>query len=362
MRKFILKTILFSIPILALFLANTFLGAKDKGDLIRMGYLIDKTEDYRDIFKGNFSSEQKFVDFSNQNKQHKLKYTIFSIGDSFSQQGNFGYPNYLASDSSISLLHFNSWGNPLEILNGVINGDILDSIEVDYVILQSVERYIVQRARKLDTTYVIDFRQAAERDRKSIISLEKKELSNQKVTLFTNAVIKFPLYNFLYLYDDNAFFSEVYKVKLTNKVFSVEENELLFYFDELSIINSNNNLRSLENLNIELNRLSARLNKRGIKLIVLISPDKFDLYYSNIVNKEQYPKPLFFEYFNKLSKNYIYIDSKELLLDAVSSKKDIYYFDDTHWSPFAVQIIAESIKEKIKQDRQDGKSVDIRPN
>ncbi len=360
MRKFIFKTILFCIPILAAFLSNVFLGAKDKGDLIRMGYLLDKTGNYRDIFKEAFSSEQKFVDFSSQNMQHKPKYTIFTIGDSFSQQGNFGYQNYLASDSSISLLHFNSWGNPLEILNGVINGDILDTIKVEYIIVQSVERNIVQRAHNLDSTYVIDFRKATERDWKSIISLEKNKLSNQKITLFSDAVIKFPLYNFLYLYDDNAFFSEVYKVKLTNKSFSLEENELLFYFDELININSNNNLKSIQNLNNELNRLSLRLNKKGIKLIVLLSPDKFDIYYSNVVNKEQYPKPLFFDYFNKLSKKYIYIDSKELLMDAISSKKDIYFFDDTHWSPFAVQIIAESIKEKIKQDRQEGKSIVLR--
>lgn len=337
------------------FLSNAFFGAKDKGDLLRMGYLIDNTGHYRDIFKKAFSLEKKYIDFSNQNKKVMPKYTIFTIGDSFSQQGKFGYQNYLASDSSISLLHFNSWGNPINVLNSVINGDILDSIDVDYIILQSAERYVVERASKLDSTYALNFRRAVERDQKSIISVQKEELANQKIKLFSDAVVKFPLYNFLYMFDDNAFYSEVYRVKIKNKVFSVEENELLFYFEELSNISRNNNIGSINKLNIELNRFSIRLARKGIKLIVLISPDKFDIYYSDIENKEKYPKPEFFDCFNRLSKKYIYFDTKELLLEAVNSKSDIYFFDDTHWSPFTAQLIAEKIKENIDSDKHTGK-------
>jgi hypothetical protein len=351
MRKFILKTILFSIPILASFFANTFWGAKNKGDLIRMGYLYDNTGHYRDIFKNDFSSELKYVDFSNQKRKLKPKYKIFTIGDSFSQQGNSGYQNVLASDSYMSLLHFNSWGNPFEILNGVIKGDILDSIKVDYIILQSAERYMVERGTNFDSTYVINYKTAVERDREMISLVSSKELNNKKLKLFADGILKFPLYNFLYLFDDNAFFSEVYKVKLKKKRFSVEEPELLFYYEELANVISNNDSESVNYLNFELNRLAFDLSKRGIKLIVLISPDKFDIYYSDIEDKIHYPKPIFFESFKRLPKEYVYIDTKELLLNAIGLKNDIYYFDDTHWSPYAVQIISENIKEIINQDK-----------
>jgi hypothetical protein len=89
---------------------------------------------------------------------------------------------------------------------------------------------------------------------------------------------------------------------------------------------------------------------KGVKLIVLPSPDKFDLYYDYIINKDEYPKPLFFEQIKIINKDYIYLNSKEILSEAINNKKDIYFYDDTHWSPWASQIIANEIAEIVLKE------------
>jgi len=80
----------------------------------------------------------------------------------------------------------------------------------------------------------------------------------------------------------------------------------------------------------------------------LPSPDKYDIYYDYIINKSKYPKPLFLEYLAEMQKNYLYVDSKKILSNSIKQKKDIYYYDDTHWSPFAAKIISDELSKLIK--------------
>ncbi|WP_278020214.1 hypothetical protein [Flavobacterium ginsengisoli] len=77
------------------------------------------------------------------------------------------------------------------------------------------------------------------------------------------------------------------------------------------------------------------------------APDKYDLYYDYILDKTNFPKPLFFQYLGFLKKDYIYIDSKRKLLDQLEVKKDMYFYDDTHWSPVASKIIANEIDKVV---------------
>ncbi|MDR1876149.1 MAG: hypothetical protein LBQ84_00850 [Flavobacteriaceae bacterium] len=44
------------------------------------------------------------------------------------------------------------------------------------------------------------------------------------------------------------------------------------------------------------------------------------------------------------------MDSKELLSTYINTYKDIYFYDDTHWSPIAAKIVAEKIKDTIKRN------------
>ena len=51
---------------------------------------------------------------------------------------------------------------------------------------------------------------------------------------------------------------------------------------------------------------------------------------------------------NEVSKKYIYINSKEVLAKHLEAgEKDIYFVDDTHWSPYGAKIVAEEILKEL---------------
>lgn len=112
-------------------------------------------------------------------------------------------------------------------------------------------------------------------------------------------------------------------------------------------------IRELQiNLNNELNNLSMLLSQKGITLIVLPSPDKYGVYYEFIQNKANYPRPLFFDQMDGMEKDYIYINSKKILTNAVNNKRDIYFFDDTHWSPWGSKLIARELATIISSNNK----------
>ena len=61
------------------------------------------------------------------------------------------------------------------------------------------------------------------------------------------------------------------------------------------------------------------------------------------LDKEKYEKPILFDYLNTLKRKYIYINSKMVIKEAIKNKKDVYFYDDTHWSPIASELIASEI-------------------
>lgn len=354
MKKFIIKVTIFIFPIIFLQIFSMLFYSTEKGDLLRLGYIME-FYNYRDVFKEEFKRNNYFSKVSKINLNNKNKYTALTIGDSFSEQEGFGYKNYLAENDRIDILHFDSFlnNNPIQTTYGILNGDLLNNVKVDYIILQSVERAFVSKIHNID-------RKKAILKDSLIIEIEKQNVNVKKVNisnkLLLGRMLNFPLlykilyHNILFYFDDNAFGSQTYIVKTKQNLFSNSKNELLFYFGDLENLKTNNNLESVLKLNKELNILSNKLKEKGIKLIVLPSPDKFDFYYDDIVNKEKYTKPLFFDYLENMPKDYLYVNSKKILKSQMTYKKDIYFYDDTHWSPWASKVIAIELAKIISTE------------
>ena len=349
MRKDVKYFIIINLPIVFLYLFTFVFYSTNKGDLIRIGYIIDKG-DYRSIFKKELDRKILFTKVSSINLKTPKKYTVLTIGDSYSEQFGFGYKNYLAQKPTNSILHIDRFlsGNPIETAYGILNGDFLDNIKVDYIILQSGERKIVLRAKNIKKTKILSLNMLKNRIKEHGDSLKVFKSKDEDESI-GNRMIKFPFQNIRYLLDDNAYDSDTYRVKTKENLFSVNTNNLLFLSKDLSIVKVNNDLKASALLNDVLNDLSKKLSKRGIKLIVLPCPDKFDFYYDYIIDNKKYPRPLFFENFENLPKTYLYINSKQILKEQMKYQKDIYFYDDTHWSPWASKIIANELERVIRK-------------
>lgn len=336
MQKFIIKSTCFVLPFFIAYIFSYYFVSLDKGDLLRIGAIADNTNTYRNIFSKEFTKKIKYINFSDLEVDAINEFTILTIGDSFSQQKEYGYQNYLANDPSIKVLHYDKSEDAIQAIYNIMNGNILEKISVKYILIQSVERSIVRRMQNIDRGNKLNIEDF----------FKKKNSMERNVRQFFSAPVLNSFLNLLYPFDDNGFFSKVYIAKTSKKLFSIDRKNLLFYYEDLDALNLNNNKLLVSNLNIELNNIAINLKKRNIQLIVLPSPDKYDAYYESIINKEKYIKPLFFNYMDKQRKNYHYVDSKNILNDYIYKKnqKDVYFYDDTHWSPIASQLISNEIR------------------
>lgn len=345
MKKFIIKSSLFILPFFVIYTFNTISYKTNKADLIRLGYLYFNPSPNK-LVSNKFIVNKHYTNVSEINLNTRTRFDVMTIGDSFSEQDSLGYKNFLAKGKT-TVLHmdrFLSENNPIQKLIELINSDFFDYIEIDYIILQNIERHFVNRCQK------IDYSKSIERDFLSEkISNYKKISSKESLSFFSKSTLNTPLINIQYLFSDKPNDSKTYKVLTNTKsLFSEAPKDLLFYQEDINNMKDKNNLSKIKISNDVMNNLYDLLSKKNIQLVVLISPDKYDLYYSFIKNKNNFPKPEFFNYLNTLDKNYNYVNAYGALSKELKKTKDIYYYGDTHWSPVGAKIIAEKIKIIIK--------------
>ena len=256
-------------------------------------------------------------------------------------KGTSGYVNFLAKQHTLLNMPFS---NPFERIEELLNNNILDTINVDYVILQSVHRNILNKLNSVKEKSIKSKHQLREYD----VHIRQKFLNefssvNEKSVLFSRHNLYYVL-NALLKKDIRE---KVIISKTKENLFSYDENKLVFYADDIKGLEEKNNIAEIKKANEKLNILSEKLKNRGIKLIVIIPPDKYDFYYDDLI-KPLNKKLIFYDVLDSLKKDYIYFNPKKVLRKNKYFKKDLYFFDDTHWSPIASKIIAQKINELIK--------------
>jgi hypothetical protein len=348
MKNFIKKTLFFLAPILLLLIVTEMFYHTDKGDLIRFGYIFDTGTYYDNVKASGKVVPSRYTPFSRLNIESQNKFTLLTIGDSFSERGKYGYKNYLANAENVSVLHIDRSlsKNQLQTLIALSNGDFFEKIKVNYVILQIVERGVIKLNENITFEKTLNIGELQKEGETKILN------SNQhhKYNLFSDRIFKIPLVNLLYIFDDNPKYSSTYKVKTNKKYFTGKNDKLLFVNEDIQNLSYNNDFEAIDSFNKTLSTLHQKLKTKGVQLIFLPAPDKYSIYYNAISEKEKYPKPLFFEYFNTLPKEYCYLNTYEIITKLINTEKDVYYYDDTHWTPRTSEFIAEKLTEKIKEN------------
>lgn len=346
MHHFLRKSLLFLAPILGLVALTLFAYRPRKGgDLERIAYQVTDVT-YNDQFAASRQRPSYFHRFDTVKHADSTRFRFLTIGDSFSRQFEQGYQSYLAEKYG-PVLHFNVAfdDSPFQTAWSMAMGDVLDSLNVDYLVLQSVERHVTMRIPRLDSTRIMTWPQS--------LKLWPEWRYNDKVYngFAANEVVRFPLNNLKYAFDDNAFDLRAYRVDLKgeNLFTNRSPKQLLFLRDDLEYLKVNKKPENVARLNDFLNRLQAVLAARYIRLVFLPSPDKYGLYYPFISKQEEYPKPVFFDLFDPLPKNYLYLNSRQHLRELMEYKPNVYYYGDTHWSPVAAQHIAEKLDQLVRQ-------------
>jgi hypothetical protein len=286
---------------------------------------------------------------------------IVTIGDSFSQGGASGknafYQDYLATNCNLRVLNIQNQKNKINMIEMVYqlkNSSLLHTLDPKIILIESTERDVLKRF----SSY-IDSHVSKKNSLKNNLELQKAltkldaTADKPKVQFINNLNINALKYNLLYFFDDNAYSSTTYKIKLNKNVFtSKNQSTLLFYKDS---INYNNTItqEKVRQLNDNFNRLALSLQSRGIQLVFMPIVDKYNLYENFIAdNKHQqkYGQSTFFELLRPMRKYYTLVDTKAILLPLVEKNiPNIFYSDDTHWGYVASDVVSREFCNASKQ-------------
>lgn len=338
--------LIFHFTIYYIYTSKVYLDPNEKfvGDLGRTSYMIDMLFE-RETNEIDLAKQHiKFTDFQGQNVD------MLTIGDSFSNGMGFGlnryYQDYIATLYNIDILNIpqlDMTDNFIETISLLANSNYLKKIGVKYVLIEAVQRSVIESFAKEN----IDFTRKLDIDFTKVIQSAKdthtlKGLREKRITIINNLNMNALKYNLKYFINGHGKISSFYREKLSESLFTTKANkEILFYHDDIKKLSYESN-KNINLVNHNLNILAKKLARQNIKLIFMPAVDKYTLYRNYIISNT-YPESVFFEYLRGLDKEYIFVDTKSILLKKLDNNvKDLFYSDDTHWSYKASETIVKS--------------------
>jgi hypothetical protein len=303
------------------------------GDLARLGYYSGS----KDCRKNSNDLPRRHVSIKNYSGG---KVDMITIGDSFTNGGAGGknayYQDYIASINGFNVLNINRQVNldVLTISSILLNNGFFDTFKPRYLLISMAERGCG------DIAGTVDFDRNVSQKEMAQLKIVDYFARRPHVSFINDGNMKFVLYSILRRFSDHAFFNEVYVGKMREPLFSVRCSKDLLFFKYKKFLGK----EEVARLNDNLNTLADRLNNKGIRLVFLPCLDKYTLY-SDFIERNPYPRSTFFEDFRPLTKRYIFIDTKAILMEEVKKgEKDIFYADDTHWSWKAAKKLFETVR------------------
>lgn len=267
---------------------------------------------------------------------HSSEAKYINIGDSFSKQGRYGYVNYcaVALGESIHNLysHINS---PFESAVALLNDGYFERVRTEIVIIESTQRLIVNQILSLN----IETHQASH----NVIldPAPPKTEHTKQPRISPKAVI-----NWLTLKVKGG--SPVKRSPLTAELFTHAPDELYYYQNDLFRLD----ISPDEQVTIdEISRLlTERFDAVGVRLIIMCIPDKYELYQGYIAGTT--PRQQSYDRLKQSLDSTILFDARAPLLPLIESQvKDIYLYNDSHWSHIAAKAVGEELATRIKKNR-----------
>jgi len=281
------------------------------------------------------------------------KVDMITVGDSFSQGGGGGrnpfYQDYIASNNNFTVVNFPSKVNmgrpgyftPINTLAILYNSGMLDRLKPSYILLESVERYAPER---LVFSFSFDDTEPLDRLLSYYAGYKPVDVLKNATDSFINTGnVKFIYYNIKDLFPVTKINDNVHRSGLRRTMFSGQYGDRLYYYHDEHTNSVSLTRDTVRAMNDNLNVIADKLAEKNIRLVFMPVVSKLTLYgeYADPPRNDSF----FFEELRKLPKRYRFVDTKELLRDAVQhGELDVFYKDDTHWSWKASQKIFDAVR------------------
>jgi hypothetical protein len=129
--------------------------------------------------------------------------------------------------------------------------------------------------------------------------------------------------------------------------------EMLFYREGINLMGREADADILQTISDKIGCLVQRANQGGARVILLLIPDKCSVYPEYVGSPElstRLTQNRFLDHVaKKLRSDGHYVVNLWPLLEKNKSRGYMYYPDDTHWTPLAIDIAAEALHDYIEQ-------------
>lgn len=343
MKRFLVRTLVGAIPLLLLILGSLYYYFRIRpeltGDLGQLGKIAFGTE-YDARIGRPLLDENMTPPF----KPGTPVGRIVTIGDSFSQQEERGYQNFLAHrlGEPVTNIRLIQGAEPEQSALDLLQAGFFDTLPgVKWVIVESVERALVERNLHLDPD-----RRTAE---SPLLREDDATGSDSGNGLLGRAFRQSKDWMLLNL---GLARNPVRTATLDRTCFTLPERERTLYFykddlDRLSVTDA-----ELATVRESLRTLRERFQARGIELLFLMAVDKYELYQHAIVNNavdNSYPQRPLGSQLQALDSLEFFVDPLPALRERLEAgEQDLYMAHDTHWSQKGARLAADLLYEKIR--------------
>ena len=348
MKKFLTKISYTVLPVWLLLVGMVvylWMTGDNSGDLMRLG-LIESGPEYSDSILNSTALPQVYYEGEENDSLLRLDTCdVVVIGDSFSHGGGVGkqgdFVNFLAHDSRRSVVVYTPAGNaqasPMQVAYDALKLGAIDSSHVQNLVVQEVERNLVSRHIGFTTTHTSLPRPDMN---------EKEASANDKPKEDTSPLLRVKDYVFYHFFGKNP----IYKAQLSRPMFGGSQPDVLHFYNEDVKMGIDITADQQKAIEYCYGQLLGMASHRGVNLIIVIACDKYDLYQDYIVGNP-YPAKSLNEDVERWMAPQLdhFVITKRVLQPLVQQGvKDVYLFNDTHWSPSSSRLIAAEVIKKLK--------------
>lgn len=339
MRKFLIKVSYTLLPLWLLAVAavvwfSLFVCPQASGDIGRL-QLIPFGNEYDSTLAKNYIPEMHFTTVYDLAELNQAKADLITVGTSFSERGVDGYQNYLAQHGlKVVNCERHLYFNPITFAYEIMNLGIIDSTNTKVLVVECGERGVDE--------YMYGFEPKSSLQ---LVRADKKKLGRKSPNQWSLARFR----------DYVVFRTGLHElpcldVMLDNDLFSYpgDERHLFFYADDIKQMGINP--QHEEKMKKTWQSLVDKAAEKGIRLMFVVPVDKYDLYQDHIVNNPYGHKTVnedIVRVFNNDPRILITRDYLKPLVD--SGEKDIFLFNDTHWSYKAASAVADEICRRLEE-------------
>ena len=341
MKKFLLKLSYTVLPVflllfgLVLYVTLYISPRADTGDLGNLA-LIPFWSEYGQMIRQHEIKDTLFMKVNKTEDLRNIHVNVLTVGDSFSQQEHAGYQNYMSGEGlTVANCKRSLYDSPIQYAYNIMDWGVVDSTNIDVLVVEVGERDFAIRIDNFGVEKI----EVPEPEKPS--QGDGEEYNPNKWSLLRAR--DFVLYRF-------ANRSPVYVVDLKQDFFeSPEPRKLYFYCAD--IINGMTIEESIRPKVKEVFDLLTRMaHERGFALVFMLPVDKYDLYQDYIVdNPYAYPKRINEDVRELLGDIPEVMLSKYYLKPLIDKReKDIFLFDNSHWSYKASEVVGKELSRRVK--------------